>query len=78
MKKGKKLTYVNLPADDTFHAGFEKALEQVQMELGRSHPIIIGGRELFPGPESEVLSPIDRRIVVGKFQEATPVLSDLR
>jgi len=74
MKKGKKLTYVNLPADDTFHAGYEKALEQVKTEFGRSHPIIIGGRELFPGPESEVLSPIDRRIVIGKFQEATPVL----
>ncbi len=74
MKKGKKLTYVNLPADDTFHAGYEKALEQVRAELGRSHPIIIGGRELFPGPESEVLSPIDRRIVIGKFPEATPDL----
>ncbi|HET6581083.1 MAG TPA: aldehyde dehydrogenase family protein, partial [Methanoregula sp.] len=74
MKKEKKLTYVNLPADDSFHAEYEKALEQVQTELGRSQPIIIGGRELFPGPEYEVLSPIDRRIVVGKFQEGTPVL----
>ena len=32
MKKGKKLTYVNLPADDTFDAGYEKALEQVLTE----------------------------------------------
>jgi 1-pyrroline-5-carboxylate dehydrogenase len=74
MKKGKKLTYVDIPADDTFHAGYEKALEQVQTDLGQSHPIIIDGREIFSAPESEVLSPFDRRIVVGKFQDAPPVL----
>jgi len=73
MKKRKKLTYVDLLADDTFHSGYEKALEQIQSELGRSHPIIIGGSEIFSAEESEVLSPIDQRIVIGKFTAATPV-----
>ena len=46
-KTEKKLTYVDLAADDTFHADYEKALDEIQPELGRSHPVIIGGVEDF-------------------------------
>jgi 1-pyrroline-5-carboxylate dehydrogenase len=73
MEKEKKLTYVDLLADDTIHTRYEKALDRIQPELGRSHPIIIGSTEIFSAPEFEVLSPIDRRIVIGKFQTATPL-----
>jgi 1-pyrroline-5-carboxylate dehydrogenase len=72
MKKGKKLTYVDLLSDDTIHTKYEKALDRVQAELGRSHPLVIGGSEIFSAEEFEVLSPVDQRIVVGKFQNATP------
>jgi len=72
MKKGKKLTYVDLLADESTHSGYEKALEQIQPDLGRSNPIIIDGSEIFSAPEFNVLSPFDQRILVGKFQTATP------
>ncbi len=72
MKKEKKLTYVDLAADDTFHTDYEKALERIQPELGRSHPIIIGGSETFSSPEFTVFSPIDNHILIGKFPSATP------
>ncbi len=72
-KTEKKLTYVDLAADDTFHTDYEKALDRIQPELGRSHPVIIGGIEDFSSAEFTVLSPIDERIVVGNFQMATPL-----
>src|SRR5512136_1837109 len=73
MKTEKKLTYVDLPADDAFHASYEKALDRISPELGRSHPIIIGGEEIFSSPEFTVVSPIDHRIIIGKFPIATPL-----
>jgi 1-pyrroline-5-carboxylate dehydrogenase len=73
MKTEKKLTYVDLLTDDTFHASYEKALDRIKPELGRSHPIIIGGEEIFSSPEFTVFSPIDHRIMVGKFPVATPL-----
>lgn len=73
MKKGKDLTYVDLPADDSVHAGYENALDRIQPELGRPHPLMIGGDRIVSGAEFDVLSPIDRRISIGKFQDATPL-----
>jgi 1-pyrroline-5-carboxylate dehydrogenase len=73
MKTEKKLTYVDLAADDMFHTEYEKALEQIQPELGGSHPVIIRGGKDFSSSEFTVLSPIDHKIVIGKFQSATPL-----
>jgi 1-pyrroline-5-carboxylate dehydrogenase len=74
MKKRKKLTYVDVDLfrDDSVHLGYEKALNRIQPELGRSHPLIIGGSEIFSEQEFDAISPVDRRIVIGKFQNATP------
>jgi 1-pyrroline-5-carboxylate dehydrogenase len=71
MKAGKKLTYVDLLADETIHAEYEKALEACNAELGHSHPLYIGGAEIFADNEFEVRSPFDARIVVGKFQDSS-------
>jgi len=72
MQQEKKLTYVDILADESIHAGYEEGLGQVQAELGRSHPLMIGAEEVYSHPEFEARSPLDRRIVVGKFQTATP------
>ena len=72
MKNKKKLTYVDLFTDESVHMRYEKALDRLQPELGRPHPIIIGGSAIFSAEEFDVLSPIDQRIVIGKFQNATP------
>jgi 1-pyrroline-5-carboxylate dehydrogenase len=74
MKKGKKMTYVDLLADESIHRGYEKALDQVQPGLGMSHPLMIDGSEIFSAPEFSVLSPFDQRIVVGKFQTSTSAM----
>ena len=74
MKKGKKLTYIDLLADKEIHTGYEKGLDLIKPDLGRSHPIMIGSSEVFSAPEFEVQSPFDKRIVVGKFQTATPAM----
>lgn len=72
MKKGKKVTYIDLLVDESIHKEYERALEKIGPELGNSHPLFIGGKEIYSAPEFEVRSPFDKRILVGKFQTATP------
>jgi 1-pyrroline-5-carboxylate dehydrogenase len=74
MKDEKKLTYVSLEGDESFHEAYEQALDSVRPELGRSHPLHIGDAEIHSGPEFEVRAPFDTRILVGKFQTASPDL----
>ncbi len=71
MTDGKKLTYVDLLADETIHQAYETALEQVQAELGNSHPMFFAGEEHWAGSEFDVVSPFDTRILVGRFQQGT-------
>lgn len=63
------MTYVDLLADETIHGAYETALEQVQAELGKSHPMFCAGEEHWAGSEFDVVSPFDTRILVGRFQE---------
>jgi 1-pyrroline-5-carboxylate dehydrogenase len=72
MQQEKKLTYADLLADESIHSGYEQGLEQIRPALGRTHPLMIGSGEVFSQPEFEARSPLDRRILVGKFQTATP------
>ncbi|MGA2935336.1 MAG: aldehyde dehydrogenase family protein [Methanomicrobiales archaeon] len=64
----KKVTYVSLEGDEGLHSSYEDALEMAARELGKRHPILIGGREVSTGGEFEVRSPIDRDILIGSFQ----------
>jgi 1-pyrroline-5-carboxylate dehydrogenase len=66
--QGKKITYVSLEGDEELHAAYEEALGRAAGELGKAHPIIIGGREVRTGEQFEVRSPIDRDILIGSFQ----------
>ncbi len=69
MTDKKKLTYTDLLADDAIHRAYETALEQIQAELGKSHPMFCAGKELRAASEFDVVSPFDTRILVGRFQE---------
>jgi 1-pyrroline-5-carboxylate dehydrogenase len=77
MKRGKKMTYVRLLADETIHEEYEKAIGMVEYDLGRSHPMIIDGHEVFAKSEFEVRSPFDSRILVGRFQKGEPAQIEL-
>ena len=71
-KPARKITYVTLFADESLNPKYEAALKSLGRELGRSHPIHIGGKELrSEAGEFEHRSPIDTSIVVGKFQIGT-------
>jgi 1-pyrroline-5-carboxylate dehydrogenase len=69
MKQEKKLTYVDLLADESIHKHYEKALEEAESLLGKSWPMFIGGSEVRSGVEFEVRSPFDTGILVGRFQK---------
>jgi 1-pyrroline-5-carboxylate dehydrogenase len=70
MKPKKKMTYVDLLADESMHESYENALEEAESQLGRSWPMFISGREVRAGEEFEVRSPFDTRILVGRFQKS--------
>jgi len=74
MVTGKKLTYITLSDDESTHRRYERALDTLTPELGKSHPLYIGGNEVYAKPEFEVRSPFDTSILVGKFQTASPAL----
>lgn len=56
---------------DEFHKKFDSALESIKKELGKTYPLIIGGKEVHSDNVFEVKSPSDTRIVLAKFPLAT-------
>jgi 1-pyrroline-5-carboxylate dehydrogenase len=72
-KKGAaKVTYTTLFADESLNPEFEAALKKFGPSLGKSHPMHIGGKEVWSeSGEFEHRSPIDTSIVVGRFQMGT-------
>ncbi len=57
--------------EEEFHARYEDAALRVSDELGRTYPMIIGGKRINAAGVFPVLSPIDTRIIVGHFQSGT-------
>jgi 1-pyrroline-5-carboxylate dehydrogenase len=72
MTAERKLTYVDLLADESIHERYEQALEEAGSLLGSSHPMFIDGKEVRAGSGFEVRSPFDTRILVGTFQHGGP------
>jgi 1-pyrroline-5-carboxylate dehydrogenase len=65
-----KITYATMTADrmDDLHRELDAAIERVPSTFGRSYPLMIGGREVRASSEFDDRSPIDTRILLGKFQ----------
>ena len=71
-KPARKVTYVTLFADESLNPKYEAALKRLERGFGQSHPMHIGGKEVWSeAGEFEVRSPIDTSIVVGRFQVGT-------
>ncbi|MCS7142573.1 MAG: aldehyde dehydrogenase family protein [Aigarchaeota archaeon] len=67
-----KITYATLQVDESVHPHYESALTEVSNELGKTHPLYINGRDVYSNSGEFVkTSPIDRRIVIGRFQRAS-------
>src|SRR3990170_5666366 len=68
-----KITYATMTADrmEDLHRELDRAIEQVQSTFGRSYPLMIGGQAVRSSSEFEDRSPIDTRILLGRFQSAS-------
>src|SRR5213596_1672930 len=68
-----KITYATMTADrmEDLHRELDAAIEQVKSTFGRSYPLIIGGTEARASTEFDDRSPIDTRILLGRFQSAS-------
>src|ERR1700730_7766792 len=68
-----KITYATMTADrmEDLHRELDRAIEQVKSIFGGSYPLVIGGEEVRSSSEFEDRSPIDTRILLGRFQSAS-------
>ena len=68
-----KITYTSANVDwDAFHRQFDEALAGVRARLGRDYPLYVGGEPLASSAHPIVdTSPIDTRVVLGRFAVAT-------
>lgn len=68
-----KITYATMDADrmEDLHRELDAAIERVKSSFGASYPLVIGGREVRASSEFDDRSPIDTRIVLGRFQSAS-------
>jgi len=55
---------------DDLHREIDAAIERVKPWFGRSYPLMIGGREVRAPGEFDVRSPVDTRLLLGRFQRA--------
>src|SRR4051812_42656600 len=68
-----KITYATMSGDrmEDLHRELDAAIASVRTSFGRSYPLVIGGREVRAASEFDDRSPIDTRIVLGTFQQAS-------
>jgi 1-pyrroline-5-carboxylate dehydrogenase len=68
-----KITYATMSGDrmEELHQSLDRAIEQVKGTFGRSYPLVIGGRDERGPEEFEDRSPIDTRLLLGRFQSAS-------
>jgi 1-pyrroline-5-carboxylate dehydrogenase len=68
------VTYATLAAgqSEEFQHKFDEALQRVRSSFGGRHAHQIDGQELWSPEEFEDRSPIDTRVVMGRFPVATP------
>ena len=67
-----RVTYATLSAEnDDLHAAYDEGIVGARELLGEEHPFYIDGRPRRGDGAREVVSPIDRDIVIGRFAQAT-------
>jgi 1-pyrroline-5-carboxylate dehydrogenase len=70
-----KVTYSTLDPSgmEVFHQNYDKAVQDVVSQFGKSYPLSISGREIRTSQEFLDISPINKEVVIGKFQVGTAV-----
>ncbi len=62
---------VSTNSNQEFHEKFEKGLDEAKKELGKKHPIVINGKEIYSDNNFSVNSPSDTRIKIADFPKST-------
>lgn len=71
MSEQQKITYTTIGSSEEFHREYEKAVEDVKKDFGKLYPNMIGGVSSKTDRTVEIRSPIDRRMLLGKVQQAS-------
>jgi len=68
-----KITYATMSADrmEDLHRELDGAIASVKSLFGKTHPMFIDGREVLGAGLFDETSPIDTRILLGRFQKGT-------
>ena len=68
-----KITYATLSGEglDEVHGALDAAIERAPESFGEEHPMIIGKDRVVADEQFEDRSPVDDRIVLGRFQSGT-------
>jgi 1-pyrroline-5-carboxylate dehydrogenase len=64
-----RITYATMSADPNLHVEFDAAIARVTRTLGRTYPLVIDGQPVTTSDQFDDRSPIDTRIVLGRFQQ---------
>src|SRR6266516_5970917 len=72
-KSQTKITYATMTGDrmEDLHRELDAAIDKVKSTFGRSYPLIVGGREARAASEFDDRSPIDTRLLLGRFQSGS-------
>ena len=68
-----KITYATMSGDQMadLHRELDVAIEEVKNGFGATHPMLIGGQAVEGPDQFDDRSPIDTRILIGRFHKAT-------
>ncbi len=64
-----RITYATMSADPNLHTEFDAAIERVKGTLGRTYTMYVNGTPVSATGQFDDRSPIDTRIVLGRFQQ---------
>ena len=73
VRRAPKVTYATMMADriDDVHRELDRAVAAVKTRFGDTFPMYIGGAPVAAAEQFEDRSPIDTRILIGRFQRGT-------
>ncbi|RPH54020.1 MAG: aldehyde dehydrogenase family protein, partial [Lysobacterales bacterium] len=68
-----KITYATMGAEqlDELHREIDRAIVEAPATFGRDYPMSIGGHPVRASEQFDDRSPIDARILLGRFQQGT-------
>ena len=58
-------TFLDRSQENQFHSQYEKAVNLVSFEFGKTYPVIIDGKKINTSESMIRTSPTDRRIILG-------------